>query len=61
VASYGFFYGPYVLAAALAIGALIVRNRDLGSTTQFWIMLGGAGLLSLGWTGLIVALSRSDL
>jgi hypothetical protein len=50
-----------MLAAALGIGALNIRNRDLGSMTQFWIMLGGAGLLSLGWTGLIVALSRSDL
>jgi hypothetical protein len=54
-------YGPYVLAIALAIAALIVRARDLASTTQFRIMLGGAGLLALGWTGFLVALARSDL
>jgi hypothetical protein len=54
-------FGPYILAAALAAGAMIVRYRDLGSTTQFRIMLGSAALLALGWTGLLVALSRSDL
>jgi hypothetical protein len=50
-------FGPYLLAAVLVLGALIGRNRDLGSTNQFWIMLGGAGLLVIGWTGLVVALA----
>jgi hypothetical protein len=61
VASNLLLLGPYVIAAVLATGAIIVRNRDLGSTTLFWIMVGSAGVLSLGWTGLLVALSRSDL
>jgi hypothetical protein len=61
VTSDALLYGPYVLATALAIAALIVRARDLASTTQFRIMLGGAGLLALGWTGFLVALARSDL
>jgi hypothetical protein len=61
LASAALLIGPYILAAVLAAGAIIVRNRDLGSTTQFWIMLGGAGLLSLGWTGFLAVLSRSDL
>jgi hypothetical protein len=56
-----FFLGPYGLAAALAIGAIIVQNRDLGTTTQLRIMMGSAGVISLGWTALLVALSRSDL
>jgi hypothetical protein len=54
-------FGPYVLAAALAAAAIIVRHRDLGSTTQVRIMLGGAGLLVLVWSGVLFVLSRSDL
>jgi hypothetical protein len=55
------FFGPYILAVALAVGAMIVRNRDLGSAAMFRGMMGAAALLAFAWTGLLVALSRSDL
>jgi hypothetical protein len=52
---------PYILAAAAAIAAVIIRQRDLASTTQVRIILGGAGAVAVLWTGLLLVLSRSDL
>ena len=54
-------YGPYILAAAATIAAIIIRQRDLASTTQVRIILGGAGAVAVLWTGLLLVLSRSDL
>jgi len=52
---------PYIVAAAAAIAAVILRQRDLASTTQVRIILGGAGAVAVLWTGLLLVLSRSDL
>jgi len=52
---------PYILAAVAAIAAVILRQRDLASTTQVRIILGGAGAVAVLWTGLLLVLSRSDL
>jgi hypothetical protein len=54
-------FAPYILAAAAAIVAVIIRQRDLASTTQVRIILGGAGAIAVLWTGLLLVLSRSDL
>jgi len=54
-------YGPYILAAAAFIAAIIIRHRDLASTTQVRIILGGAGAVALLWTGFLFVLWRSDL
>jgi hypothetical protein len=54
-------FAPYVLAAAAAIAAVIIRQRDLASTTQVRIILGSAGAVTVLWTGLLLVLSRSDL
>jgi hypothetical protein len=51
-------YGPYVLVAVLVVAAIIVWLRDLASTRQFWIMMGTAGVIALGWTGFLVAIWR---
>jgi hypothetical protein len=52
---------PYIVAAVAAIAAVILRQRDLASTTQVRIILGGAGAVAVLWTGLLLVLSRSDL
>ena len=44
-----------------AIVAVIIRQRDLASTTQVRIILGSAGAIAVLWTGLLLVLSRSDL
>ena len=54
-------FAPYILAAAAAIVAVIIRQRDLASTTQVRIILGSAGAIAVLWTGLLIILSRSDL
>jgi hypothetical protein len=54
-------FAPYVLALLAVIAAIIIRNRDLASTTQVRIILAGAGAVALLWTGLLLVLSRSDL
>jgi hypothetical protein len=54
-------YGPYILAAAAVIAAVIVRHRDLASTTQVRIVLGSAAAVAVLWTGFLLILSRSDL
>ena len=43
-------YWPYVLLGAIAIASIVAVNRDLVSTTQFRIMIIGAGVLALLWT-----------
>ena len=54
-------FAPYILAAVAVIAAVIMRQRDLASTTQVRIILGGAGAVAVLWTGLLLVLSRSDL
>jgi hypothetical protein len=54
-------YAPYLLAATAVVAAIIIRNRDLASTTQVRIILGGAGAAAILWTGVLLVLSRSDL
>jgi hypothetical protein len=54
-------FAPYILAAAAVIAAVIMRQRDLASTTQVRIILGSAGAVAVLWTGLLLVLSRSDL
>ena len=54
-------FAPYLLAAAAAIAAVIIRQRDLASTTQVRIILGGAGAVAVLWTGFLFVLWRSDL
>ena len=54
-------FAPYILAAAAAIVAVIIRQRDLASTTQVRIILGSAAAVAVLWTGLLIILSRSDL
>ena len=54
-------FAPYILAAAAAIVAVIIRQRDLASTTQVRIILGSAAAVAVLWTGLLLVLSRSDL
>jgi hypothetical protein len=54
-------YAPYIVAAAAAIAAIIIRHRDLASTTQVRIILGSAAAVAVLWTGLLIILSRSDL
>jgi hypothetical protein len=54
-------FAPYILAAVAAIAAVIMRQRDLASTTQVRIILGSAGAIVVLWTGLLLVLSRSDL
>jgi len=51
-------YGPYVLAVILLVAAIVVWQRDLASTRQFWIMIGAAAAITLGWSGFIVAIWR---
>jgi hypothetical protein len=43
-------YGPYVLLAAIAIASIIAFQRDLVTTTQFKIMIIGAGAVALVWS-----------
>jgi hypothetical protein len=43
------------------IAALILRHRDLASTTLVRIILGSAGAVAILWTGVLLVLSRSDL
>ena len=40
------------------LAAVVTRRRDLASTRQFWLMMGTAGALALGYTGFIVAIWR---
>jgi hypothetical protein len=54
-------FAPYILAAVAVIAAVIMRQRDLASTTQVRIILGSAGAIAVLWTGLLLVLSRSDL
>ena len=54
-------YGPYILAATAAIVALVIRHRDLASTTQVRFILGSAAAVAALWTVLLLILSRSDL
>jgi hypothetical protein len=54
-------YAPYILAAAATVAAIIIRHRDLASTTQVRVILGGAAAVAVLWTGLLLVLSRSDL
>ena len=54
-------FAPYIVAAVATIAAVILRQRDLASTTQVRIILGGAGAVAVLWTGLLLVLSRSDL
>ena len=54
-------FAPYILAAAAVIAAVIMRQRDLASTTQVRFILGSAGAIAVLWTGLLLVLSRSDL
>ena len=54
-------YGPYILVAMAVIAAIIIRHRDLASTTQVRIILGCAGAVAVLWTGFLFALWRSDL
>jgi hypothetical protein len=54
-------YGPYILALIVAIAAIITSQRDLASTTQFRFTMGSACAVAILWTGLLVALLRSDL
>ena len=54
-------YGPYILAAAAVIAAIVIRQRDLASTTQVRIILGSAAAVAVLWTGFLLILSRSDL
>lgn len=42
-------YGPYVPAVILLVAAIMVWQRDLASTRQFWIVMGTAGAIALGW------------
>jgi hypothetical protein len=51
-------YGPYAVAIILVVVAVVVRQRDLASTRQYWIMMGTAGAIALGYTGFIVAIWR---
>ena len=52
---------PYIVAAVAAIAAVILRQRDLASTTQVRIILGSAAAVAVLWTGFLLILSRSDL
>jgi hypothetical protein len=45
--------GPYALLAVIAIASIVAVHRDLISTTQFRIMIIGAGVLAFGWTGVL--------
>jgi len=54
-------YGPYILAAFIVAVAIIMGHRDIASTTQVRITLGTVGAAVLLWTGLLLALSKSDL
>jgi hypothetical protein len=54
-------YAPYVLVVLAVIAAIIIRNRDLASTTQVRIILGSAAAAAVLWTGVLLVLSRSDL
>ena len=54
-------FAPYILAAAAVIAAIIIRQRDLASTTQVRIILGSAAAVAVLWTGFLLILSRSDL
>ncbi|MBR1120757.1 hypothetical protein JQ628_04450 [Bradyrhizobium lablabi] len=54
-------YAPYVLVALAVIAAGVIWNRDLASTTQVRIILGGAAAAAVLWTGVLLVLSRSDL
>ncbi|WP_426442949.1 hypothetical protein [Bradyrhizobium genosp. P] len=45
--------GPYVLLAIIAIASIVAVHRDLVSTTQFRIMIIGAGVLALVWTAVL--------
>jgi hypothetical protein len=54
-------YAPYILAVLAVIAAIIIRHRDLASTTQVRIILGSAGAAAILWTGVLLVLSRSDL
>jgi hypothetical protein len=51
-------YGPYILVIVLVAAAVFTWQRDLASTRQFWIMMGTAGAIALGYTGFIVAIWR---
>ncbi|WGR92017.1 hypothetical protein MTX26_17140 [Bradyrhizobium sp. ISRA443] len=48
-------HGPYVLLAVLAITSIVAVHRDLVSTTQFRIMIIGAGVLALVWSAYLGA------
>ncbi|WGS17178.1 MULTISPECIES: hypothetical protein [unclassified Bradyrhizobium] len=48
-------YGPYVMLAVLAIASIVSVHRDLVSTTQFRIMIIGAGVLALVWSAFLGA------
>ncbi len=54
-------YGPLILAAAAILAAIVMRQRDLASTMQFRIIMGGAGAIAVLWIGFLFVLSRSDL
>jgi hypothetical protein len=54
-------FAPYILAVIATIAALILRHRDLASTTLVRIILGSAGAVAILWTGVLLVLSRSDL
>jgi hypothetical protein len=54
-------YGPLILAAAAITAAIVMRQRDLASTMQYRIILGGAGAIAVLWTGFLFVLWRSDL
>ncbi|HXI07263.1 MAG: hypothetical protein ACRC1G_04430 [Bradyrhizobium sp.] len=54
-------YAPYIFAVAAVFAAIILRSRDLASTTQVRIILGGAAAVAVLWTGFLLVLSRSDL
>jgi hypothetical protein len=54
-------YAPYALAAVAVIAAGVIWSRDLASTTQVRIILGGAAAVAVLWTALLLVLSRSDL
>lgn len=51
-------YGPYILVFVLVAAAVFTWLRDLASTRQFWIMMGTAGAIALGYTGFMVAIWR---
>jgi hypothetical protein len=55
------FYGPLLVAGLFLLFALIIRQRNLGSTTLSRTLLVLAAIIVLFWVVLIFALVRGGL